>query len=786
MAGKFIKGKTDLGTICPELIKEWHPTKNGELTPWDVTAHCSKKVWWVCSACGHEWEAYVANRSKGHGCPECAKRVIAQKSIARAVEKGINDLKSQYPDIAEEWDYSKNAITPDEISTGSGQKVWWKCKKGHEWKTSVNVRTRGNNCPYCCGVKVWTGYNDLATLRPDLVEEWDYDKNDISPKTIGIGSCKKVWWKCKNGHSYSCVISSRSQGTGCAYCSGRNVLKGENDLKTVYPSLAAEWNYERNKNLTPSDIKAKSSKKVWWKCEYGHEWQATVVNRAYGRGCPECTNAGTSMVEQGVAYYLSKLYEVKQREKVAGCELDIYLPEYSIGIEYDGIFYHSSEESQSREDNKNRRIISNNITLIRIKESRTRNDIENNIIYYQPDGMRDNYSKMISTLLSLLSEITSKKEEVFIDTDKDIIAIRELYSLKRREESLAKKKPDLAKEWNYKKNGRLSPDMFYSGSAQKVWWKCKYGHEWRATINSRDGGNGCPYCSGRKVTKGVNDLATLNPEILDEWDYSKNTIRPDEISTGTPKGVWWVCPQKHSYKATPYNRIKKNCGCPICSNRVVQKGFNDLKTLFPDIAEEWDYEKNMNSPDNVLAGSHSKVWWICKKGHSFRSAIENRTRAHTGCPICAGRSVSKGENDLLSNYPDIAKEWDYDKNGDLKPTDVSVASNKKVWWKCEYGHEWETAISHRTNGREKTKCPYCAGQRTITGVNDLKTVNPKLAREWNYEKNGKVLPEDVMPKSGKRVWWKCPECGYEWDSTVVNRSVKKSGCPKCKHKWIND
>ena len=199
MAGKFIKGKTDLGTICPELIKEWHPTKNGELTPWDVTAHCSKKVWWVCSACGHEWEAYVANRSKGHGCPECAKRVIAQKSIARAVEKGINDLKSQYPDIAEEWDYSKNAITPDEISTGSGQKVWWKCKKGHEWKTSVNVRTRGNNCPYCCGVKVWTGYNDLATLRPDLVEEWDYDKNDISPKTIGIGSCKKVWWKCKNG-----------------------------------------------------------------------------------------------------------------------------------------------------------------------------------------------------------------------------------------------------------------------------------------------------------------------------------------------------------------------------------------------------------------------------------------------------------------------------------------------------------------------------------------------------------------------------------------------------------
>ena len=77
-------------------------------------------------------------------------------------------------------------------------------------------------------------------------------------------------------------------GTGCPYCAGKKVLKGYNDLKTVNPTLAKEWNYEKNNGLTPEDVMPNSNKKVWWKCSKGHEWQAMVINRNKGRGCPKC------------------------------------------------------------------------------------------------------------------------------------------------------------------------------------------------------------------------------------------------------------------------------------------------------------------------------------------------------------------------------------------------------------------------------------------------------------------------------------------------------------------
>ena len=101
-------------------------------------------------------------------------------------------------------------------------------------------------------------------------------------------SGKKVWWKCSNGHEWQTTISHRTIGSGCPYCSGLKVIKGENDLQTVNPTLANEWNYEKNDGLTPLDVRPSSGKKVWWKCREGHEWQATINHRNNGNGCPIC------------------------------------------------------------------------------------------------------------------------------------------------------------------------------------------------------------------------------------------------------------------------------------------------------------------------------------------------------------------------------------------------------------------------------------------------------------------------------------------------------------------
>lgn len=116
-----------------------------------------------------------------------------------------------------------------------------------------------------------------------------------------------------------------------------------------------------------------------------------------------------------------------------------------------------------------------------------------------------------------------------------------------------------------------------------------------------------------------------------------------------------------------------------------------------------------------------------------------------------------GFNDLETLRPDIAKEWDYGKNKPLTPDKVAVSANYKVWWLCPKGHSYYYSISHRTcSGRT---CPICSNRQLLLGYNDLVTVNKEIAKEWDYEKNKGMKPEDFTPISGTRVWWKCSKCG---------------------------
>jgi len=125
----------------------------------------------------------------------------------------------------------------------------------------------------------------------ELMAEWDWDKNNelgFDPETLTLGSNKKVWWKCSKGHEWQAVINNRTKGSGCPCCAGQKVIKGYNDLQTTNPTLANEWNYEKNNGLTPMDVMPNRNKKVWWKCSKNHEWQATIINRNHGRRCPQC------------------------------------------------------------------------------------------------------------------------------------------------------------------------------------------------------------------------------------------------------------------------------------------------------------------------------------------------------------------------------------------------------------------------------------------------------------------------------------------------------------------
>lgn len=206
---------------------------------------------------------------------------------------------------------------------------------------------------------------------------------------------------------------------------------------------------------------------------------------------------------------------------------------------------------------------------------------------------------------------------------------------------------------------------------------------------------------------------------------------------------------------------------------------NSIEIVNPKCLEEWHPTKNGRlNPRMISAYSSLKVWWIGKCGHEWESSISNKVSNH-GCPYCSYPPVKllEGFNDLQTKNPRIAAEWNYEKNKKLLPTEVFEVSGKKVWWRCEKGHEWQATIASRT--KKKNGCPYCAGQRLIYGVNDIETQRPDIAKEWHPIKNEKQ-PRDYMIGTLQKVWW-LGECGHEWEARISSRTRKNGGtnCPIC-------
>ena len=272
--------KKDKKNLLLKVSNEWHPMKNKGLQPDQFSSGSGKKVWWQCNK-GHEWEAQIRSRYMGINCPLCNGRLPSSK----------RNLKVLYPQLAKEWFLPKNiSLTPTDVTPGSAKKVWWQCDKNHQWEATIASRAKGSNCPECVGKKVGKD-NNLLFKFPKIAKEWHSTKNrSLTPKDITSGSNKRVWWKCIKGHEWEARIASRAiNKTNCPECLGRKAGK-DNNLQFIYPKVAKEWHPTKNKTLTPKDITARSSKKVWWICKNGHEWLSVIRFRTQrGTGCPVCS-----------------------------------------------------------------------------------------------------------------------------------------------------------------------------------------------------------------------------------------------------------------------------------------------------------------------------------------------------------------------------------------------------------------------------------------------------------------------------------------------------------------
>ena len=411
-------------------------------------------------------------------------------------------LAEERPDLLNEWNEKNNelGIFPDKVSACSSKKVWWVCWKGHEWKVSIANRSNGSNCPVCSHHKVLSGYNDLKTTRPDLLKEWDYEKNNelgIFPDKVSYGSSKKVWWKC---HVCAC-----------------------------------EW-----------------------------ETSVSNRTRKNGRGCPRCNSRyGTSFPEQAVFYFLKMLWNVNiyNRYKINNqMEVDVYCPDKKIGIEYDGTYWHQNK--REKDINKEKQLKKIGIKLFRIIES-NENRVDGNKIYYNSRERYnyDNLSWAISRLLdmfgvgSLFVDVDAYQIEIQEQYKTNVLK----NSLANVNPELAKQwhptkngtltsynflpnsndkvwwlcpkcgyewktfishrnkshgcpacagqviwkgndfetlYPDIAKQWHPTLNGGRKPSEFRPCSGKTVFWLCpNCNHVWRTSIQQRvKFHTGCPKC----------------------------------------------------------------------------------------------------------------------------------------------------------------------------------------------------------------------------------------------------------------------------------------------------
>jgi len=558
MPSKIPTGNNNLNICNPNLAKEWHPSKNGNLTPRAVTAGSRKKVWWLCPK-GHEYQAIINNRKNGDGCHYCSGKRVNDE----------NCLQNVNPTLASQWHPTKNgSLTPKNVTPHSHKKVWWKCLRGHEWPATVNDRSNLRGCPYChsstsqlelrvytemkylfhdtqhrkkihgveCDVflpslnlaveidgayfhkdkyeldkrktntlkkanvdlvrirekglskvsghdilcktkridfsiirsliqqilclrpitvnvrdkvqdyliksefannqefiKIWNMLPSpfpelsLQAINPALAQEWHSTKNgSLTPRDVTVGSNKIIWWQCSKGHEWLATIHSRSgNGKGCPYCSNQKT-NNENCLQTVNPILASQWHPTKNGSLTPRDVTVGSEKKIWWLCSKGHEWVSVVYSRNKGIGCPFCA------------------------------------------------------------------------------------------------GRRVNDENCLQAL-----------------------------------------NPILAKEWHPTKNGNLTPRNITLHSGLHAWWQCSKEHEWKMTVNDRSKGHGCPYCAGKKVNKD-NCLKTVNPVLAKEWHPTKNgDLQSINVTAYNHKKVWWKCSIGHEWLAAIRDR-SNGTGCPHC------------------------------------------------------------------------------------------------------------------------------------------------------------------------------------------------------------------------------
>jgi len=611
-------------------------------------------------------------------------------------------------------------------------------------------------------------YN-LAALRPDLVASWS-DKNEVRPNQVLPKASYVAIWVCTCGAEWSAPVRNVRTGK-CKVCNFQRASKSRN-FAVAYPEKLPMWS--PSNEFGPEMVTPKANKKVWWICEKGHEWQAVVSSIACGTGCPYCSNQKISAENSFAAEFPDKA-QYWDHKKNKGLSPDALAPGTAKRVWFICAEGHSFDSklgnitalgrwcpycSNHKPTNVNNLAVVAPFLASEWHQSKNKKT---------PNQYLPNSNAKVWWQCKEGHEWPAVIGSRFKGSGCPYCSNRRLSETN----SLADKFPEVAAEYDCDANIVKDPKAILAGSHITVWWRCKYGHRWKAPINRRTSGHksGCPECSPqsshpeirfftelsalfdcvkrREKVGGIEvDIWLPRYDLSIEYDgaYYHSKLRRKDIAKN--KALALSGQTVVRIREKPLKRISKNDFIipvrPNTTKDLVDQFMEHLAALFPRLKKQVTRYKKSES-------------FLDEKG--FKELVS----------YLPGPGPS---DSLAALNPTVAAEWNYEKNAPLKPELFHPRSGKRVWWICEKGHEWETTIDKRASGRN---CPVCAG-KMVHPDNCLAKLDPEIAALW-YQPQNELTPNDVTLNSGRKVWFKCENGHFTF--TAVASKVNSRGCQFC-------
>ncbi|MDC0343650.1 zinc-ribbon domain-containing protein [bacterium] len=757
--------KTFLKDTAPDLFSELVEDLNPGIDLEDLVSTSSAVVTWQCKQ-GHRWTTRVRNRScDGSACPYCSRKRASPDY----------NLAVKAPGIAAEWNWHRNAgAKPEDFLPSSMKKVWWQCDKGHEWHASINGRNAGNGCPYCSNRKIGYG-NDLSSLYPELATEWHPTKNGkLKPSDIAPGSSKRQWWRCSKGHEWRAIVGERVKGTSCPKC------RLERNFEAEYPNLAKEWSTKND--CRPNTVFCGSNKMFLFLCPKGHEYLSSPAKRISGRGCSYCAGKLVDPSHNLASEYSELMAEWDYHKNA------LKPSEYTTKSAQ-SVWWKCKKGHSWKAKIGNRTGRGSGCPYCAPTNSKAAAD--NNLVITHPDLMEEWDWDKNTTLdpKKLKSGSTAKPHWRCAFGHEWTAAIYSRASgrgcpkcrssISRAEiRILSELEAVFPEVMHHTKVENVECDLLVGNVAIEI--DGKYWHQGRekndaekntflaergvSVIRLRD------YSIGRISAHDIGyDESDLRPWVICKLILKICTICKKPLPV-------WLDEYANAEAFREEERFKE-----LSSRFPLPLEGKSLADTHPEISVLWDREANGGlTPRHITPGSNVNAHWICEEGHRFERRVGVMTRGSSDCPHCKQRfthgTTPLREQSFGGKYPDLVVSW-HERN-EADPFTLPPKSNKVYWFRCDKGHEWETSLDRRT----KYGCPYCAGQRLAKGKS-LAAIAPFVAAEWALDLNNGVKPDDVSVGTKKlKPWWRCSNCGREWQAMSYDRVKKRTGCPFCKHR----